>query len=252
MLSSLAGDASAIAAVAATDGTVSATSLPAANVTNVTTAEAVLTTQALGKAPASSADIASAQGQFSSARAIKLVADAGVALPGGAADTLVLVSNTATYSSFVTTQATTSAAAFNATQAAVIADPAIAVAPPVPATGSPDVTMVLTLGQGAGATGVTALTLKADGTALIAGAPCRRPRGPAMARRSRWSTTSRCSSRTSPPRPTATHGRPRRPTPASSCASFVQPSSSGEVSSRAGIVCSASSALFSAPSMKPW
>ena len=177
VLSSLVGDASATAAVAATDGTVSASALPAANVTNVTTAEAVLTAQALGKAPTSSADIASAQGQFSSAQtiqmatAIKLIADAGVALPGGAADTLALVSNPATYTSFVTTQATTNAAVFDATQAAVIADPAIAVAPPVPATGSPDVTMVLTLGQGAGATGVTALTLKADGTALIAGAP---------------------------------------------------------------------------------
>jgi len=177
VLSSLVGDASATAAVAATDGTVSATALPAANVTNVTTAEAVLTAQALGKAPTSSADIAAAQGQFSSdqtiqmATAIKLVADAGVALPNGATDTLALISNPAAYSSFVTTQATTNATVFNATKAAVIADPAIAVAPPVPAAGAADVTMVLTLGQGAGATDVTAMTLKGDGTALIAGAP---------------------------------------------------------------------------------
>ena len=177
VLSSLVGDASATAAVAATDGTVSATSLPAANVTNVTTAEAVLTAQALGKAPTSSADIAAAQGQFSSdqtiqmATAIKLVADAGVALPSGAANTLALVSNPSTYTSFVTTQATTNATVFNDTEAAVIADPTIAVAPAAPAAGAADVKMVLTLGQGAGATGVTAMTLHADGTASIAGAP---------------------------------------------------------------------------------
>ncbi len=177
VLSSLVGDAGATAAVAATDGSVSATALPAANVTNVTTAEAVLTAQALGKAPASSADIAAAQGQFSSAQtiqmatAIKLVADAGVALPSGATNTLALVSDPATYSGFVTTQATTNATVFNNTQAAVLADPTIAVAPPAPAAGKPDVDMVLTLGQGAAATGVTRMTLKADGTAVVAGAP---------------------------------------------------------------------------------
>ena len=179
VLSSLVGDAGATAAVAATDGTVSATSLPAANVTNIATAEAVLTAQALGKTPASSADIAAAQGQFTSAQtlqmatAIKLVADAGVALPSGAADTLALVSSPTAYASFVTTQATTNATVFNATQAAVLADPAIAVAPPAPAAGAPDIDMVLTLGQGAGATGVTRMRLKADGTAVVAGAPAR-------------------------------------------------------------------------------
>ena len=182
VLSSLVGDASATAAVAATDGTVSATALPAANVTNVTTAEAVLTAQALGKAPTSSADIAAAQGQFSSdqtiqmATAIKLVADAGVALPDGAANTLALVSDPSTYTTFVTTQATTNATVFNSTEAAVLADPAIAVAPTVPVAGATGaaaapVTLTLTLGQGAGASGVTVLTLNADGTATLAGAP---------------------------------------------------------------------------------
>ena len=123
MLSSLVGDASATAAVAATDGTISATALPSVNVTNVTTAEAVLTAQALGKAPTSSADIAAAQGQFSSdqtiqmATAIKLVADAGVALPAGAANTLALVSNPTGYTSFVTYQATNNATVFNNTEA---------------------------------------------------------------------------------------------------------------------------------------
>jgi hypothetical protein len=177
VLSSLVGDASVVAAVATTDGTVGATSLPAVNVTNVTPAEAVLTAQALGTTPTSSADIAAAAGQFSLAQtlqmatAIKLVADASVALPGGASNTLALVTDPAAYARFVTHQANNAAAVFNATKAAVVADPAIAVAPSVPAAGAPDVKMVLTLGQGAGATGVTALTLKADGTAVMAGAP---------------------------------------------------------------------------------
>lgn len=177
VLSSLVGDASVVAAVATTDGTVSATSLPAVNVTNVTTAEAVLTAQALGTTPTSSADIASVAGQFSSAQtiqmatAIKLVADASVALPGGASNTLALVTDPAAYASFVADQATNNTAVFNATKAAVVSDPAIAVAPSVPVAGAADVTMVLTLGQGAGATGVTALTLKADGAAVMAGAP---------------------------------------------------------------------------------
>lgn len=84
VLSSLVGDAGATGAVAAVDGTVSAAALPAAKVTNITTAEAVLTAQALGKTPASSADIDAVKGQFSSAQtlqmatAIKLVADGGV------------------------------------------------------------------------------------------------------------------------------------------------------------------------------
>lgn len=175
VLTSLVGDAVSTAAVAATDGTVSAATLPAANVTNVTTAQAVLVTQALGKAPTSSADIAATQGKFTSdqtiqmATAIKLVADAGVALPGGASDTLALVSDPATYTSFVNTQATTNATVFASTKAAVVSDPALAVPPAAPVAGAPDIKMVLTVGQGAGADPTTSLTLRADHTASIGG-----------------------------------------------------------------------------------
>ncbi len=175
VLESLVGDASTTAAAASSDGTVDATALPAANVTNVSTAIAVLTAQAIGKTPTSGADVASAQGQFTSsqtiqmATAIKLVADAGVALPAGSANTLALVSDPATYGSFVTTQVTTNATLFGQTQDAVLADPSLAVAPPVPAAGAPDVAILLTLGQGASAQDATRLTLKADGTATIGG-----------------------------------------------------------------------------------
>ena len=175
VLTSLVGDAGSTAALASSTGTIDATALPAANVTNVSTAIAILSAQALGKAPASSADIAAAQGQFTAsqtiqmATAIKLVADAGVALPAGAATTLALVSDPATFSSFVTNQITTNATVFNATQDAVVTDPALAVTPPAPVAGAADVDMLLTLGQGAGAQGATRLTLKGDGTATIGG-----------------------------------------------------------------------------------
>ncbi|HEX7686927.1 MAG TPA: Ig-like domain-containing protein [Burkholderiaceae bacterium] len=174
-LSSLVGDAASTAAAADSQGAVSAQALPAANVTNVSTAVAVLSQQALGKAPASTADLLAAQGQFTAAQAvqmaaaIKLVADSGVALPSGSANTLALVSNPAAYTAFVTDQATHNATAFTATQNAVLADPSLAVAPPAPATGSGDVTLLVTLGQGAGAQGATRLTMKADGTATIGG-----------------------------------------------------------------------------------
>ncbi len=175
VLQSLVGDASAAAAAASSDGTVDATALPAANVTNVSTAIAVLTAQAIGKTPTSSADITAAQGQFTAsqtiqmATAIKLVADEGVALPSGSSNTLALVSDPTAFGNFVTTQITTNAVVFDATESAVLSDPALAVAPPVPTTGGADVSILLTLGQGASAASAQRITLKADGTATIGG-----------------------------------------------------------------------------------
>ncbi|MGN6528512.1 MAG: Ig-like domain-containing protein [Burkholderiaceae bacterium] len=174
-LSSLVGDAGSAAAASDSQGAVSAQALPATNVTNVSTAVAVLSQQALGKAPASTADLLAAQGQFTAAQAvqmaaaIKLVADSGVALPSGSANTLALVSNPTAYAAFVTDQATHNASTFDATRNAVLADPSLAVAPPAPTTGSSDVALLVTLGQGAGAQGVTRLVMKADGSATIGG-----------------------------------------------------------------------------------
>jgi hypothetical protein len=177
VLSSLVGDADAAAAAAASEtGVVEAAALPATNVTHVSTAAAVLATQALGKAPASSADIAAAQGSFTAAQtievaaAIKLVADLGVALPEGVKDTLALVTDKDAYAGFVATQVSTNNETFQQAQSEVLADPAIAVRPPVPVEGAADIDLLVTLGQGAAANSATRLVLKADGTAVVVGA----------------------------------------------------------------------------------
>jgi hypothetical protein len=183
VLSSLVGDASDAAAAAQAGGTdaglVEAHTLPAVNVTNITTAAAVLAAQALGKAPASNADLAAAQGKFTPAQivqmaaAIKLVADQGVALPDGAASTLALVTDPVAYAAFVSAQAATNTDAFQQAQAAVMSDPAVAAPPPLPGFFGPDVEYVVTLGEGAAETQAYRITLRADGTARVVGSAAR-------------------------------------------------------------------------------
>ncbi|HSI57548.1 MAG TPA: Ig-like domain-containing protein [Ideonella sp.] len=172
VLASLVGDA-AEAAAASTAGAVNATTLPAANVTHISTAIAVLSEQALGKPPASSADIKAAQGQFTAsqtvemATAIKLVADKGVALPSGSADTLALVSQPTAYAGFVVAQSTANPTTFADTRQEVLGDPAIAVTPPTPVAGGADTTILLVQGEGASANSAIRLVLQANGTARI-------------------------------------------------------------------------------------
>lgn len=175
VLSSLVGEVGeAAAAAAASTGVVSATALPSANVTHVSTAIAVLAQQSLGKAIASAADLKSAQGSFTAsqtiemATAIKLVADSGIALPSGTADTLALVSNADAFKNFVVAQTTTNATAYNAVLQNVLGDAALAVAPQIPTAANPvDKTLLLVQGEGASASSATRLTLKANGTATV-------------------------------------------------------------------------------------
>ncbi len=175
VLSSLVGDASEAAAVVSDTGAIDAAALPAANVTHVSTAISVLSGQALGKPAASSADVTAALGQFTPeqtiqmATAIKMVVDAGVTLPSGSADTLALVSDPGAFKSFVTTQSSQNAAVFAQTQQAVLDDRQIAVAPPVPAPGAADKTILLVLGRGAAAIPATRLTLKDGNVATVEG-----------------------------------------------------------------------------------
>lgn len=175
VLSSLVGDAAEAAALAALSaGTVSAAALPGANVTHVSTAFAVLTQQALGKAVASAADLKAAQGSFSAsqaiemAAAIKLVADSGIALPAGTADTLALVSDAAAFKAFVVAQATSNATAYNAVVQSVLGDAALAVPPQTPSAANPaDRTLLAVQGEGASASPAIRLTLKANGSAVV-------------------------------------------------------------------------------------
>lgn len=172
VLTTLVGDAQA-AAAAATSGTVNASSLPALNVTHLSTAVAVLTQRALGKPPVSSAEVGSVQGLFTSgevidmATAIKLVVDKGVALPAGAADTLALVSDAGAYQIFVRAQVAADPVGFTQTQQEVLADPLLAVVPVVPGADGTATTMLLVLGQGAYAQPATRLILQADKTARV-------------------------------------------------------------------------------------
>jgi hypothetical protein len=172
VLISLVGDAGATAAVASTTGIVDAKALPATDVTHISTATTVLLGQALGKAPASRADIDTGMGQFTAdqtiqmATAIKLVADEGVDLPNGVSDTLSLVSNAAAFKDFISTQIASNAAVYNATRTAILNDSSMAVALPVPANGASDVTLFWSyLPQGIETP--TQLVLRADGTAVV-------------------------------------------------------------------------------------
>ena len=175
VLSSLVGEVGEAAAVAAAStGVVSATVLPGANVTHVSTAIAVLAQQSAGKAIASAADLKAAQGSFTAsqtlemAAAIKLVADSGIALPTGTADTLALVSNADTFKNFVVAQTTTNAAAYNAVLQNVLGDASLAVAPQIPTGANPVAkTLLLVQGEGASASSATRLTLQANGTATV-------------------------------------------------------------------------------------
>jgi hypothetical protein len=175
VLSSLVGEVAEAAAVAASaTGVVSAAALPSANVTHVSTAIAVLAQQSLGKAVASAADLKAAQGSFTAsqtiemATAIKLVADSGIALPTGSADTLALVSNADAFKNFVVAQTTTNATAYNAVLQNVLGDAALAVAPQIPTAANPvDRTLLLVQGEGASASSATRLSLKANGMASV-------------------------------------------------------------------------------------
>ncbi len=91
----------ALAAVAAADGgtgAVDAAALPALDATHWTSAEAALRARALGgRLPASGEDMAASDGALGAAQlqslatAVRLVADAGLALPTGAADSFALL-----------------------------------------------------------------------------------------------------------------------------------------------------------------
>ncbi len=173
VLESLVGDVAHLRAVAGADGAIAANALGAANINEVTTAEAALGAQVLGHDIASQADMAAVTGRFEPSQTIdmavviRLVADSGVALPSGAADTLSLVSNPALFASFDATVSNTFSLfgpKYTAAQLALVNDANLGVAPPRPAPGAADVVMVLTSGRGM----AMKLTLRADGTASIA------------------------------------------------------------------------------------
>lgn len=125
-LVSVVGALDAVAAAAdAEDGTVDATVLPALDATHWTTAEAALMARANGgEIPDSPEALAAAraavdpQAQLNLATAVRLVADAGVPLPEGSADTLAMLLDEAATNAFIEAQP-----AFAAARDEVAAEP---------------------------------------------------------------------------------------------------------------------------------
>lgn len=171
-LQSLGGDLSTLAAQAASDGSVVATSAPTLNVTHVSTALAALATAANGGvAPSTQATLATASAQINPdalvqmAAAIQLVVDQGVPLPSGIADTAALVANATAYSGFVSQQLQTNAAALQTASASVLNDPALVV--PAPSSLVASTTRIYHLGQGCCTTDASEVTLNPDGSASV-------------------------------------------------------------------------------------
>lgn len=125
-LVSVVGELAAVAAVAdAEDGAVDAVALPALDATHWTTAAAALMARANGgEIPQTPEALAAARAavdpqlQLNLATAVRLVADGGVPLPEGSADTLALLLDEAATNAFIETQPD-----FAAARAEVAAEP---------------------------------------------------------------------------------------------------------------------------------
>lgn len=133
-LTSLAGSFQTLAAQAGDDDTLSSAENFSTQITNVSTAEAVLLREANGGAPVTSdAALASlgatlnGQDVLDLAAAIKLVVDhaADYPMPEGATSTLALVSDAAERKQLVADVSAQDPDAFKATQSAIAADPAL-------------------------------------------------------------------------------------------------------------------------------
>lgn len=171
-LVSVVGELGQVAAAAEADtGAVDAERLPALSATHWTSAEAALRARALsGVLPASAEQMAATDGVVNAAAlqtlatAVRLIADGGVALPEGAADSFALLLNDDRTQAFVAAQSTGNAEAFSAAHAAVLADAPAPAGEPWAVTeahtwaysdgGNPvsHVDLVLGLGPGGGAT----------------------------------------------------------------------------------------------------
>ncbi|MCB1998280.1 MAG: cadherin-like domain-containing protein, partial [Rhodoferax sp.] len=127
-LVSVIGALDEVAALAdAESGAVAASMLPALNATHWTSAEAALRARALGgRLPASAEDMRTSDGAVrpqelqSLAIAVNLIADGGVTVPEGVADSFALLQDAAATQAFVRAQATGNAEAYAAAQQAVV------------------------------------------------------------------------------------------------------------------------------------
>ncbi|MCA0177571.1 MAG: cadherin-like domain-containing protein [Proteobacteria bacterium] len=172
VLNSLVGEAVRLAAAVGEDGrTVADADISALKVTNITTAQAALATQINGGTqPATQAALDAANAEVAPdallqmAALIRMVADGASALPQGVADTRALVTNLDAYRAFAAEQVMNSPELIADTQAAMAADPALALAlQPVVA----PVHRVYYWGQGCCTREATTVVVNPDGTGSV-------------------------------------------------------------------------------------
>ena len=176
-LVSLVGDAAGLAALASVNGEVDSAQLPAVNVTHLSTAMTVLVIEANGGAPPTTQagvdELSATVGMerlLDLATAITLVADQGVPLPEGVADTLALVSNPGSspvLAAFLIEQSYgTNEGNFRTRRDAVMSALALAGRPAVAANGAQ--TFAYFVGHKLSRQAGSLVTYRPDGTATVA------------------------------------------------------------------------------------
>lgn len=176
-LVSLVGDAAGLAALVSANGELDSAQLPAVNVTHLSTAMTVLVIEANGGAPPTTQakvdELSATVGMerlLDLATAITLVADHGVPLPEGVADTLALVSSPGSspvLAAFLTEQAYgTNEGNFRTRRDAVMSPLALAGQPAVAANGAQ--TFAYFVGHKLSGQGGSLVTYRPDGTATVA------------------------------------------------------------------------------------
>ncbi len=164
----LAGAAAAatLAAAADADGKVAAQQVEALTVSHFSTALAALAERAHGGVPGTAAALATAQAAVDAdallnlATLIHLVADEGLALPAGLADTWALAGDATASAALLAQQATADGRAFAQAQARALG--AVPAGPPLPTTG-----MLATYPTASASISGPAVVLAADGTARV-------------------------------------------------------------------------------------
>jgi Bacterial Ig domain len=169
VLTSLAGEVSGLAALTK-DGKLTSEQAPALVVSHVSAALAGLMVQA-GKLPTNNAELGAAALKLNSlavsdaAALVKLVVDAGVALPTGAGNTRELLESTVLLRSFDAAQRLDNPKRLAAIRAEAVSDSTLAVTPPLPVA-SP-IELLYANGTGGAAVTITSVTLRPDGTATV-------------------------------------------------------------------------------------
>ena len=172
VLTSHVGDAASVAAQVRA-GTLTAENAPALMVTHLSAAQAGLMAQA-GVTPRTNTELAAAAQQLDSnavlyaAALVRLVVDGGVALPEGVASTRDLLQSASALAAFQTARRVADRAQLEAAYSAVLTDPTLTRAPPVPASGAAPMVLRYGYGFGGGTAVAPHITLRADGTATVA------------------------------------------------------------------------------------